>query len=118
MHIPKAFDEHLHTLKAVLKGGKVSVTADETTNCRDHSVLNVIAGFRGKSYLIDVVIMEKCNHSTLSQTIIRSVSDIGIHYDDVTAIVTDSAAYCKRAQRCPFSSVPPILACFMHGSHY
>ena len=107
VYIPKAFDEHLHALKAVLKGEKVSVTADETTDCRDHSVLNVIAGSRGKSYLIDVVIMEKCNHSTLSQAIIRSVSDMGIHYDDVTAIVTDSAAYCKKAYRDVLSAVFP-----------
>ena len=64
---------------------------------RDHSILNVIATVRDKPFLIGVVTMEACNHSTFSQAIIHSVSEAGIVFGSVIAIVTDSATYCKKA---------------------
>ena len=77
----------------------MSIVADETTDVHDHSILNVIASVKGKPYLIGVVKMEACNHSTFSQTIISSASEAGIAFQNVTAVVSDSAAYCKKAYR-------------------
>ena len=59
--------------------------ADETTDVRDHSILNVIARVRGKSYLIGVVKMDACNHSTFSQAIIKTVSEVGINFNQVVS---------------------------------
>ena len=42
--------------------------------------------------------MAACNNATFSQAI-KSVNDVGIKYENVTAIVSDSAAYCKKAVR-------------------
>ncbi|XP_041480924.1 uncharacterized protein LOC121428390 [Lytechinus variegatus] len=99
LYIPRQFKIHLAALKEVVKGAKVSVIADETTDIRDHSILNVIVGVRGKYYLIDVCTMEACNHATLSQAVVKALTNMDIKFDDVIAIVTDSAAYCKKAAR-------------------
>ena len=77
----------------------VHFTADETTDARDESILNVLATVKQKSYLIGVMWMEACNHSTLSQGILKSVADVELPFDRIHAVITDSAAYCKKAYR-------------------
>ena len=69
----------------------MSVTADETTDVQGHSILNVIATIRGGPYLISIVKMDACIHWTFSQAIIQSVTDVGIVFDEVIAVVVDSA---------------------------
>ena len=104
-------------MKATLHGQPVSITADETTDIRDHSILNVIATVRGQPYLIDVVKMDACNHSTFSKAIIQSVTGAGISFDDVIAIVSDSAAYWKKAYRDVLTVVFPKsthILCLAH----
>ena len=98
-YIPRLFEGHFSALMATLKDQSVSNTADETTDIRDQSILNVVATVRGQPYLINVVKLAACNNSTFSQAIIRSVTGAGIEFDHVIAIVSDSAAYCKKAYR-------------------
>jgi hypothetical protein len=101
LYVPKLFKVHIDCLKALFDQAtpSISVIADETTDDRDQSILNILAGFGGKFYLIDVVRLDKCNHATLSQSVIKAVSDMGINYDKIVAFVSDSAAYCKKAHR-------------------
>ena len=96
-YVPRLFEAHFSALKDILKEQPVSITGDETTDVRDHSILNVIATIRGKPYLIDVVKSDACNHYTFSQAIIQSVTGAGIAFDQVIAVISDSAAYCKKA---------------------
>ena len=96
-YVPRLFDTHFTALKEILREKTLSITADETTDVRDHSILNVIATLKGRPYLVGVVKMDGCNHSTFSQAIIKSVTDVAIEFDNVMAIVSDSAAYCKKA---------------------
>ena len=54
-YIPRAYDLHFTALKQLLKDSTsalVDLIADETTDCRDKSILNVIATIKGKCYLI------------------------------------------------------------------
>ena len=99
LYVPRQFQVHLSALKQAVQGCKVSIITDETTDVRDHSILNVVAGVRGKYFLIDVCTMEACNHSTLSASVIKAVTSVGIEFQDIIAFVTDSAAYCKKAAR-------------------
>ena len=69
-YVPRLYDQHFEALKKALADVPVSITADETTDVRDHSILNVIAAVHNKSYLIGVVRMVVCNHATLSQAVI------------------------------------------------
>ena len=101
-YIPRAYDLHFTALKQLLKDSTpalVDLIADETTDCRDKSILNVIATIRGKCYLIGIAKMDACNHSTFSQEIVKCVSGVEIPFDRVRAVVSDSAAYCKKAYR-------------------
>ena len=45
-YIPRLFDQHFSALKQLLLESAptpIHITADETTDCRDHSILNVLA---------------------------------------------------------------------------
>ena len=105
MYIPRLFEKHYSVLAEVFKSQLVSITADKTTDVRDHSVLNAIASVHGKPHLIGVVHMEACNHCTSSQAIIQSVTDIGIEFSHITTVVSVSAAHCKKAYREVLSAV-------------
>lgn len=43
-HLPKVYEEHIAAVRALLRGKKVAVVVDETTDARDKSVLNVVIG--------------------------------------------------------------------------
>lgn len=103
LYVPRLFEIHFEALKKVLRGAKVCVIADETTDIQDCSILNVIVGARGKYFLIDVCTMEACNHATLSQAVVKPLTNVEVQFDDVIAVVTDSAAYCKKAPEKFFS---------------
>ena len=60
-YVPRVFEAYFTALKDILKGQPVSLTADETTDIRDHSILNVIATVRGRPYLIDVGSLQPLN---------------------------------------------------------
>ena len=88
--------------------------ADETTDVRDHSILNVIARVRGKSYLIGVVKMDACNHSTFSQAIIKTVSEVGINFNQV---VPETMLPTARKPSRMFCCLPKLALCAMYCSH-
>ena len=62
---------------------------------------------KDKSYLIDVVALEACNNVTFSQGIIKAATDIGISYNNIVAVVSDSKAYITKAYRDVMSIVFP-----------
>ena len=62
-------------------------------------LLSFIAGVENHYYLVDVIFMERCNHSTVAQAIIQSLHKNGLDLNDVWAVVTDNAAYCLKAYR-------------------
>ena len=107
MYVPRLFEQHLGALTSLLADSAVSIVADETTDIRDHSIVNVIALVKDKSYLINVVTLEACNNVTFSQGFIKAVTDMGIQYDSVMAVVSDSAAYTIKAYREVLSVVFP-----------
>ena len=87
-YVPKLYTEHVEQLKKLLKDEPVAIVADETTDVRDHSILNVLAIVRGKSYLIDVITLAACNHQTLSRGIVSAVQAMEIDNAKVTALIT------------------------------
>lgn len=98
IHLPKLYEQHVETLKTLVADRAVTVIADETTDCRDRQVLNILVGTgEGKYYLIEVKFMTACNHSTLSQSVTKALTDMNIDFNNVFAFITDSAAYCKKA---------------------
>ena len=95
--IPRLFEQHVNNLKEMLKGKTLLIVVNKATDIRDKSVLNVVALLESKPFLLNNISMEKYNHSTVSQAIIKTIIDYGIEFGNVAAIVTDSAAHCKKA---------------------
>ena len=110
-YVPRAFEGHFIALKDLLKESApalVHLTADETTDVRDQSILNILATIRGKSYLIGFVRLDACNHSAFSRVIMKCVAEVDIPYEPIHAFITDSAAYyCKKEYREVLSSLFP-----------
>ena len=105
-YVPRLFELHFSALKELVQtSAPIYIIADETTDVRDKSILNVLASLKGSSYLIGVIQMEACNHATFSQAILKSLGDVEISYHQVHAVVTDSAAYCKKAFKDELSAV-------------
>ena len=76
-----------------------------------------IAKFQNQTYLIDCVTMEQCNHKTLSQAVIKAVTDMGISFNCIQAFVTNSTAYCSKAYNEVISNIFPNskhVRCFAH----
>ena len=57
-HAPRLYEPHFKALQSLLADIPVCIIADETTDVRDSSILNVLATVRGISYLTGVVKME------------------------------------------------------------
>ena len=73
----------------------MSIITDETSDCHDQSILNVIVSICGKSFLIDVVTLRECNHQTLSQVNSHAVTHMDIAFEDIVSFVVDSTAVKK-----------------------
>ena len=102
------------SLKDELKGKSVSVIVDETTDDRDKSVLNVLVGNLDQVYLIDIVFMDEVNQRTVAQTALKSLTNVGIEYNNVCCFVRDN---CKAAFNNILTNVLPNaihVGCMAH----
>ena len=100
------YTEHVEQLKKLLKDEPIAIVADETTDAQYHSILNVLAIVRGKSYLIDVITLAACNHQTLSRGIMSAVQAMEIYNAKVTAIITLGSILQKSLQICFICGIP------------
>ena len=93
VYVSLLFAKYYSALVEVFKNQPVRITAEEPTDVREYTECK--ASVHGKPYLIGVVHMEACNQCTFSQAITESVTNIGIEFGHITAVVSDSAAYCN-----------------------
>ncbi|KAK6189098.1 hypothetical protein SNE40_005140 [Patella caerulea] len=107
VYLPRLFSDHHASLVDKFVNKPIAIILDETTDVRDHSILNIMFSVYGEVYLVDCVTMGACNHSTVSQAVVKTVTDYGIEYNNVMAVVTDSAAYCKKAYKDVLSGLFP-----------
>nr|XP_057913311.1 uncharacterized protein LOC131107370 [Doryrhamphus excisus] len=117
LHLPRVFEQHISSVLQKIRGKKLSVVVDETTDARDCSVLNIVIGVENQYFLVDVVFMDRCNFSTVSQAIVASLHSNNLHLNDVWAVVTDNAAYCIKAYREVLQGLMPSsvhVTCLCH----
>ena len=81
-------------------------------------MLSFIAGVENFLYfLLDVVFLDRCNFSTVSQAILASLYSNNLDLNDAWAVVTDNAAYCLKAYREVLKGVMPNsvhVTCLCH----
>ncbi|XP_036001540.1 uncharacterized protein LOC118565359 [Fundulus heteroclitus] len=117
LHLPRVFEQHISSVLKKIRGKKYSVVVDKTTDARDCSVLNIVIGVENQYFLVDVVFMDRCNYSTVSQAILASLHSNDLDLNDAWAVVTDNAAYCLKAYREVLNEVMPNsvhVTCLCH----
>ena len=82
----------------------MSVIFDETPDVEGRCVLNILISPLVKQgenkiipYLANTVFMDKCDHATVSQAVIKTLNDIGVDSENVVSFNTDNAAYMLKA---------------------
>ena len=84
-----------------VKGKKIWVSVDETTDVMGRMIGNVVIGIlsaegAGKTYLLNSVHLEHTNHATMCTLFLDSIKLLGDSFDAKTQIlllVTDGVAY-------------------------
>lgn len=99
------YEKHRLSIKAALSGKPLALIVDETTDASSRSVLNIIAiilqpiadGNPGcKPMLINTVVLDACNSTTVGQAVITTVIEYGIAYNDIRFLMSDNARYMRK----------------------
>ena len=123
-YLPDVYKGERELLKKNLAGKKISIIFDEMSDDEGRFVLNVLFApleinnlGRITSYLADTLFLQKTNHATVSQAVIRTLTEYNIDFNDVIVFDTDNAAYMKKAYKDVFSSICPKaihVTCLAH----
>ena len=125
-YVKKVYEDKINEIRSELKNEKIFISIDETTDSRKRCIGNVIFGAlkqrSSKCYLLSCEILEKTNHSTISQLFHKSLSLLwpdGVQYEDVLLFLTDAAPYmCLAAEGLKLTFPKMIhLTCLAHGLH-
>jgi len=113
-----------------LKEKKFAVILDETTNVMGRYVVNVLlqllVAFAGadncRPLLVNTEFLEEVNNSTMSQVVIRTLSNLNVDFNDVLAFISDNAAYMKKCFTDRLKGILPNtvhITCWAHSfSHW
>ncbi|KAL4119073.1 hypothetical protein QTP88_011940 [Uroleucon formosanum] len=126
-YVNDIYEETMKNIREQIKGNKIWVSIDETTDSEGRYVTNVIIGTLntdapGKTYLLTTEVLEKANNSTIVKLFDHSMFVLwpnGIRYDDVLLFVTDAAPYMVKAGQTLQSLYSKMihLTCLAHGIH-
>ena len=107
-----------------LKGQKISVIFDKTPDLEERCVLNILLALMRKTgegqipvYVADTIFLNEYNHLTISQSVIATLRDFSIAFNDVVSFNTDSAAYMVKAFKSILSPLYPMavhITCMAH----
>lgn len=111
-------------IKNLIKDMPVSVMFDETPDAEGRCVLNIMVSplvkdesGKIRSYLIDTVFLDKCNHSTVANAAVNALNDFGVKPEDVICFDTDNAAYMLKAYKTALKALFPNsihVTCLAH----
>ncbi|XP_055902175.1 uncharacterized protein LOC129938564 [Eupeodes corollae] len=112
-------------IKSVLKDEYIWISIDETTDIQGRFVANVVAGVLSqnedlrKKVLLNVVELEKTNHSTIAQIFDETVNYFGIKKNKILLFLTDAAPYMIKAARGLKILYPKLIhvTCLAHALH-
>jgi len=123
-YLPDVYAAEKEKLTNMLCGKNICVIFDEMSDHEGRFVLNILFSPMEKdetgqilSYLADTVFLEKTNHSTVSQAVLKAIQDYGIDFENVVSFDTDNASYMKTAYNTVFKSLFPNaihVTCLAH----
>ncbi|KAF0701739.1 DUF659 domain-containing protein [Aphis craccivora] len=106
-YVNECYEDTMNNIRNQVKGKKIWVSIDETTDATGRYIANVVIGTLeidkpGKIFLLSCDVLEKANHSTNSNLFDKALFSLwpsGIQHDDVLLFVTDAAPYMKAPAR-------------------
>jgi hypothetical protein len=126
-YMAKLYDEKLAQIRHELAACPIYVSVDETTDSMGRYVANVIVGAllpneAGRSYVLTTSFLDQTNHATISKAVNDAMILLwpkGIRYDSVLVLLTDAAAYMKKAAVGLSVMYPKLVhvTCCAHGLH-
>uniref|UniRef100_H3AE97 DUF659 domain-containing protein n=1 Tax=Latimeria chalumnae TaxID=7897 RepID=H3AE97_LATCH len=106
-YLPRVFKNHVTEMKEKLKTcNGISIVTDETTDAEDRYVLNKLGvlselkcerELKLNVLLLDCVVLDSVNFKTVSQAIWETLDKFEVHFDRITAVVSDNVTYMKKA---------------------
>uniref|UniRef100_A0A8C4YJK5 ubiquitinyl hydrolase 1 n=1 Tax=Gopherus evgoodei TaxID=1825980 RepID=A0A8C4YJK5_9SAUR len=113
-YVPEVYLKEKENLKLKLKDKKITVIFVECCHDEARSILNVLFAplqpdccGHINSLLVVTVFLDAVNHTTVSQAVVKAVSEFQIDYENVVVIDTDDANYMKMSFDSVFSTLFP-----------
>lgn len=125
-YLKTCYEDTMQTIRNVLKGQRIWISIDETTDSVGRYIANVIVGLMSddepqRSYLLHVESMEKANHTTIAKLFDDDVKliDPEFNRDHVLLFVTDAAPYMVKAAKGLQMLYTKMVhvTCLAHGLH-
>jgi hypothetical protein len=100
-YVNEVYSDTLNKIRDNIKGNKIRVSIDETTDVNETFVANVVIGTLQtdqprKVYLLNKEILDKANYSKITKLFDKSMFLLwpdGIRHDDVFLFLSDAAPY-------------------------
>ncbi|XP_022166130.1 uncharacterized protein LOC111041895 [Myzus persicae] len=126
-YVNEVYSDTLNKIRDNIKGNKIWVSIDETTDVNGRYVANVVIGTLqtdqpGKVYLLNTEVLDKANYSTITKLFDKSMFLLwpdGIRHDDVFLFLSDAAPYMIKAGttiKALYSKMVHVT-CLAHGMH-
>jgi len=126
-YVDEVYSDTINKIRDNIKGNKIWVSIDETTDVNGRYVANVVIGTLqidqpGKVYLLNTEILDKANYSTITKLFDKSMFLLwpdGIRHDDVLLFLSDAAPYMIKAGttiKALYSKMIHVT-CLAHGIH-
>ena len=126
-YVASCYDKTIQNIRDNVGDSNIWVSVDETTDVTGRFVVNVVIGTMrseetSKIYLLTCEEIEKTNSTTIAQTFTKALNDLwpnGVQFDRVLLLVTDAAAYMKKAGLALKVLYPNMIhvTCLAHGLH-
>lgn len=127
-YVQRVYDDKMEELRKKAEGQKIWVSLDETTDIDQRHVVCFAFGLLGvdgercKSYLANVQILDRVNHSTISgffHDSLRCIWPQQVNYNNVLIVTTDAASYMKKAINALQITYPKMIhmTCLAHALH-
>lgn len=123
--LPELYKENIDKMKERAAGKYLWVSLDETTDCEQRFVANLVFGVlgeeeeRGRSYLFASKVLTVTNSTTIAQFFDESMNELNADKSKVLLVPTDAAPYMVAAMDSLKVLYPKMIhvTCAAHGLH-
>ncbi|KAB0790223.1 hypothetical protein PPYR_15446, partial [Photinus pyralis] len=124
-YLQQCFHDVICEIRDQMKYENIWISIDETTDAAGQCVCSAVVGglkAGSKSYLLNIQILDRVNHSTVAKFFNDSLTLLwpeGIRYDNVLLFLSDAAPYIVKAGSGLKVLYPKLVhvTCLAHGLH-